>query len=105
MNEKFKDFSLLITEATNYLRTTLRYHPCTVNRRSRNWRWIKKFMDSKHIKNYNQVVEKKILCKRFGHRNMKLLNNHEKEFHNSIKMMTEFAITGAIKITPRIHRK
>lgn len=105
MNGKVKDFNLLISNATDYLKTKLRYHPCTVNRHSRTWRWIKNFMNSKRIKHYNQKVEKKILFCRFKHRNMKQLTRHEKEVHNSIKMMTEFTLTGVIKVMPRINRR
>jgi site-specific recombinase XerD len=36
---------------------------------------------------------------------MTQLTRHEKEVHNSIKMLTEFALTGAIKVMPRINRK
>ncbi len=105
MNGKVKDFNLLISNATDYLKTKLRYHPCTVTRHNRTWRWIKKFMNSKRIKDYNQKVEKQILFYRFKHRNMKQLTKHEKEVHNSIKMMTEFALTGVIKVMPRINRR
>ncbi len=105
MNGKVKDFNLLISNATDYLKTKLRYHPCTVNRHSRTWRWIKNFMNSKRIKHYNQKVEKQILFCRFKHRNMKQLTRHEKEVHNSIKMMTEFTLTGVIKVMPRINRR
>ncbi len=105
MIEKVKDFNLLISNATDYLKTQLRYHPCTINRHSRNWRWIRDFMNSKGINDYNQEVEKQILFYRFKHRNIKQLTPHEKEIHNSIKMMTEFALTGGIKVTPRMNRK
>lgn len=105
MIEKVKDYSLLIAEATDYLRTTLRYHPCTINRHNRNWRWIKAFMNAKGIRHYNQKVEKQILYHRFRHRKMKQLTRHEKEVHNSIKMMSEFALTGVIKVMPRINRR
>lgn len=104
MNEKVKDFAQLITAATDYLRTILRYHPCTVNKHNRNWRWMKAFMNE-GIQHYNQKVEKQILSHRFGRRNMTQLTPHEKEVHNSIKMLTEFALTGAIKVMPRINRR
>lgn len=65
MNEKVKDFAQMITAATDYLRTTLRYHPCTVNKHNRNWRWMKAFMNAKGIQHYNQKVEKRILSHRF----------------------------------------
>jgi integrase len=105
MNVKAKDFTLLISNATDYLKTKLRYHPCTVNRHSRTWRWIRDFMNSKRITHYDQRIEKQILLYRFKHRNMKQLKRHEKEVHNSIKMMTEFTLTGIIKVTPRIDRR
>lgn len=105
MNEKVKDFDLLVVNATNYLKTELRYRPSTINRHSRTWRWIKEFMNLKSIKHYTQEVEKQILFYRFKHRNLKQLTPHEKEVHNSIKMMTEFALTGNIKVTPRIDRR
>ncbi|MFT4094553.1 MAG: site-specific integrase [Niabella sp.] len=96
---------MTLAEATDYLKTTLRYHPSTVSRHCRNWRWIKKFMDSRQIKQYELNTEKQILYHRFGSRNILQLTRHEKEVHNSIKMITEFAFTGAIKVIPRILRR
>ena len=105
MNANVTDYTLLLTNATDYIKTKLGYHPCTINRHNRTWRWIKQFMDERHIKKYNQKVEKKILYHRFRHRTLKQLTKHEKEVHNSIKMMTEFALTSAIKVMPRINRR
>src|SRR5687768_5121956 len=105
MNARVKDFNLLICNATDYLKTKLRYHPRTVNRHSQTWRWMKTFMNEKNIKHYCQKIERQILFYRFRHRNLKQLTRHEKEVHNSIKMITEFALTGKIKVTPRIARK
>lgn len=105
MNAEVKDLNLLITAATDYLKTILRYHPCTINRHNRNWRWMKAFMNAKGIQHYNQKVEKQILFHRFRHRTMKQLTRHEKEVHNSIKMLTEFTLTACIKVMPRIKRR
>lgn len=105
MNGKVKDFTVLLLNATDYLKTKLGYHPSSVNRHTRNWRWIKAFMASKRIKHYNQKAEKQILYHRFRNRNIKQLTEHEKEVHNSIRMMTEFALTGATKVMPRIKRR
>lgn len=105
MYVKVKDYNLLLTEVTDYLRTELRYQPSTLNRHSRTWAWINKFMNSNRIKHYCPKVEKKILYHRFGLRDITQLTRHEKEIHNSIKMMTEFAVTGAVKVMPRIHRR
>jgi site-specific recombinase XerD len=105
MKEKVKDYGLLIANATDYLKTKLCYHPCTVNRYNRIWRWMKEFMNAKGIQHYDQKVEKQILYHRFQHRTIKQLTRHEKEVHNSIKMMSEFALTGAIKVMPRINRR
>ena len=105
MSEKIKDFNLLLSEVTDYLKTKLHYQPCTIEKHSRTWHWIKKFMDAKGLKHYSQKVEKEILYDRFGSSNVMQLNRHEKAVHNGIKMMTEFAVTGAIKVMPRIDRR
>src|SRR4051794_40997845 len=86
MIEKFKDCRLLIAEATDYLKTKLRYHSCTVTKHNRTWRWMNEFMNAKGIQHYNQKVEKQILYHRFKHRTIKQLTPHEKEVYNSIKM-------------------
>lgn len=105
MNEKIKDFDLLLSEVTDYLKTKLHYQPCTVEKHSRTWHWIKKFMDAKRLKHYTPKVERKILYHRFGHRNIMQLKRHEKNVHNGIKMLTEFAVTGAVKVMPRMDRR
>ncbi len=105
MKEKVKDFNLLLSEVTDYLKTKLHYQPCTIEKHNATWRWIKQFMDSKHLKRYSPRVEKKILYHRFGHRNTTQLNRQEKTVHNGIKMLTEFAVTGAIKVMPRMDRR
>lgn len=62
-------------------------------------------MASHGSKCYNQDVEKQILYHEFKDRNMREISRVEKEFYNSVKMLSEFQASGKIKVYPRMDRK
>ena len=105
MNKKNNDFNVLIFKAVDYLESKLGYSQSAVYRHKKNWYRIKTFMNSHDIKCFNQDVEKQILYNKFKDRNMRELSRQEKEFYNSVKMLSEFQITGKIRVYPRMDRK
>ncbi|GAC1382926.1 MAG: hypothetical protein NVSMB45_09680 [Ginsengibacter sp.] len=62
-------------------------------------------MKKKRLKLYGKDVENKVLQYRFNNRLSKELSRNEKEFYNSVKMISEFLLTDKISILPRIERK
>lgn len=58
-----------------------------------------RFMISEGIPVYNIDIEKRILHDRFKDRPISSLNHSEKEFYNSVKMFSEFILTGDIRIS------
>ncbi len=105
MNKRDRDFNALISNAADYLKLKLGYTIWTIGHRKTNWNQIKKFMVSNGIKCYSEDVEKQILYYKFKDRNMRELSRTEKEFYNSVKMLSEFQVTGKIKVYPRMDRK
>lgn len=105
MDRIIKDFDQLIANATNYLKTKLHYTSGTIAKHNTTWRWIKKFMESKRITHYNKDVERQVLYGRFGRRNMTQLTHYEKAVHCGIRILTEFTLTGGIKVIPKIDRR
>jgi hypothetical protein len=81
------------------------YTTWTIGDRKTNWNQIRKFMVSNDIKCYNHDVEKQILYHKFKNRNIRELSRTEKEFYNSVKMLSEFQVTGKIKVYPRMDRR
>lgn len=105
MEQKPNEVALLISGASDYLRTKLGYAPHTIERHRKNWYRIRDFMAMRSIRHYGLGVEEQVLFERFKNRSVKELTRHEKEIHNSIRMLTEFFVTGQIKVTPRMDRK
>lgn len=105
MHKQIEDLNSLITNAADYLDSKLGYSPHTIRRHMWGWLRIKKLMALKGIQHYNQETQGKILYHQFKNRGINELSHHEKEFHNSVSMLTEFQVTGQIKVTPRIKRK
>lgn len=105
MNKRDKDLNALISDAADYLESKLGYSPGSTGRHRKNWNRIRTFIASDGIKCYNQDVEKQILSHKFKDRNMRELSRTEKEFYNSVKMLSEFQVTGKIKVYPRMDRK
>jgi integrase len=103
--KKIHDVNALISNAAEYLDAELGYSSWSIKRHMNGWLRIKKYMSSNRHKHYSQDVERQILDNRFKGRGIKELSRHEKEFHNSIKMLTEFQVTGKIRVFPRIDRK
>ena len=105
MKTQIRNVNALISGAADYLHSNLGYSPGSISRHMAGWTRIREFMALTGIKFYSQGVEKEILCHYFKDRRMQELSRHEKEFHNSVRMLTEFELTGKIKVTPRIDRK
>ena len=105
MNKFRKNFKLLISEATSYLENQLQYAKKTAGNHERHWRYIGRFMKERRIRFYSEDIEKKVLHYRFIGRMSKLLSSQEKEFYNSVKMLSEFLLTDHISTLPRIERK
>ncbi len=105
MNEKITDYKELTARAADYLKTKLGYRPSTIKKHCDRWGTIKKFMDSRSIKTYGQTVEKQLIYHRFRNRNYRQLTAHEKDLHNSIRTLTQFALTGQITAMPGIDRR
>lgn len=105
MNKQIKGIDDLISKAADYLDSKLGYSPWTVKRHLRGWLRIRKFMIASGIKLYGQAVERQVLCHYFSDRCIQELSRHEKEFHNSVRMLTEFVVTGKIRVIPRIDKK
>ena len=104
MRKKITDFDQLISEARFYLCKHLRYRPTSSQNHKRNWKRIARFMIEEGISDYSIDIEKKILYNRFKDRPISSLNYTEKEFYNSVKMFSEFVLTGEISISPRMRR-
>lgn len=105
MNKRDKDFNALVSNAAYYLKSKLCYSAWTIGHHNTNWKQIRTFMALNDIKCYNQEVEKQILYNKFKDRNMRELSRTEKEFYNSVKMLSEFDLTGKIKVYPRMDRR
>ena len=105
MNEKITDYNALIANAADYLKTKLGYRLSTIKKHCGRWLTIKKFMDSRSIKTYSEKVEKQMFYHRFRNRNYRQLTAHEKDLHNSIRTLTQFALTGEITAMPGIDRR
>lgn len=105
MHKQIKDFDALVSDAANYLELKLGYSPGTTQRHKAGWLRIRTFMVSRKLKQYNSDVEKQVFYHRFKDRDIGQLTRHEKEFYNSVRMLTEFLVTGEIKVTPRIDRR
>lgn len=105
MNEKITDYAALITKASDFLKTKLGYRLSTIRKHCDRWRTIKKFMDSRGIKTYSQQVEKQVVYHWFRNRDFKQLTRYEKDFHNSIRTLTQFALTGEVTAYPGIDRR
>lgn len=105
MSKQIKDFDALTSNASDYLQSKLGFSGWTVRHHTTNWNQLGKFMASNGIKSYTVDVERKILYRKFKDRNMKDLSQTEKEFYNSIKMLSEFQTTGKIRIYPRMVRR
>jgi len=105
MNAQIRNFNALISNAADYLDSKLGYSPGAIKCHMARWIRIREFMTHTGIKLYSQSVERQILYYYFKGKRIKEFSRHEKEFHNSIKMLTEFEVTGKIKVTPRMDRK
>ena len=105
MNRQNKDFNALTSNAADYLKLNLGYTTWTIGHRKTNWNQIIKFMALNGIKCYDDDVEKLVLYHKFKDRNMRELSRTEKEFYNSVKMLSEFRVTGKISVYPRMDRR
>ena len=61
MNKQTNDLDDLISDATDYIKFQLNYSRSTVDKYTKSWKQLKRFMESNGIKSYNQDVEKQIL--------------------------------------------
>jgi integrase len=105
MKTQIRNVDALISSAADYLDSKLGYSPETIRHHMAGWIRIRKFMALTGIQLYSRDVEKEILYHYFKARRIQELSPHEKEFHNSIRMLTEFEVTGKIKVTPRMDRR
>ncbi len=104
MTKKIIDFDQLILDGRNYLIKNLHYREQTTYNYQGNWRQIARYMRGRNISVYSVNTEREILFDRFKNRPMNSLSHYEKSFYNSVKMFTEFVLTGDITISPRMVR-
>lgn len=104
MRKRITDFDQLISDARFYLCKRLHYRPSSSQNHKRNWKRIARFMIAEGISIYSIDIEKKILYYRFKDRPLSSLTHTEKEFYNSVKMFSEFVLTGDITVSPRMVR-
>jgi len=104
MRKKITDFDQLISDARFYLCKRLRYRSKSSHNHKRNWKRMARFMIAEGISYYSIDIEKKILYNRFKDRPITSFKRSEKEFYNSVKMFSEFVLTGEISISPRMRR-
>jgi len=104
MRKRITDFDQLISDARTYLCKRLNYRPSSSQNHKRNWKRIAGFMIAEGISIYSIDIERKILYHRFKDRPISSLSRTEKEFYNSVKMFSEFVLTGDIRISPRMVR-
>ena len=105
MSKTITNLNVLISKAADHLQPPLCCSRWTIRHYHTHWNHVKKFMASNNMKYYNQDVEKQIIYHRFKDRNMQELSRTEKQFYNSVKTLSEFQVTGNIKLYPRIDRK
>src|ERR1035437_10233524 len=100
MKKQIRNVDALISSAADYLDSKLGYSAWSIKHHMSGWTRIRKFMALTGTVIYSQDVERKTLCHYFKNRRLQELSPHEKEFHNSIRMLTEFEVTGKIQVTP-----
>lgn len=89
-------------DATDYLKSQLGFAKSTVDTYRSCWKRLKKVMDSKGIKHYDQTVGIQILGVEFGDRTKRELSDNDQYFLIAVKRLTEFQITGKIKNCDRL---
>jgi integrase len=97
INKENKNLEKLILDAVDYLKSQSGFAKSTIDRYRNCWKRLKKVMDFKGIKYYDQIVEMQILNQEFGNRTKRELSDNDQYFLIAVKRLTEFQITGKIK--------
>jgi site-specific recombinase XerC len=104
MTKKITDLNQVILDGKNYLIRHLHYRAKTAYNYQRHWRQMTLYMRDQNISVYSINAERDILFDRFKNHSISSLSRSEKEFYNSVKIFTEFVLTGKISISPRMVR-
>ncbi len=105
MNKQINDFNELSSNAADFLESQLSYSSRTVDTYRKNWKRIRNFIVSNGIMCFNKNAGEQALYHAFKDRSVAELSESEKQFYNSIMMLSEFQETGQIKIRVRPYKK
>ncbi len=96
MQQKFKSFEDLITQASDYLRNKLSKRERTVYYHVLVWQRIKKYMFSQKIQHFSSSVGKGFIQMRFGNKTRKELTRNQLNIIHFTKVLCQFFDIGTI---------
>lgn len=96
MNEQFREFRELTTQANHYLESRLFCSPRTMGGYHKAWRQIMEYMLTNGIRHYDREVARQFIDHEFGNRAKRELSKHERYRYNGAWMLAQFKETGHI---------